>query len=266
MEIAGYAASLGIGLLLGMIGGGGSILTMPVLVYLFGISPLLATSYSLFIVGAVSLFGAIGHYRKGLVNIQVGMLFGISSVITVILTKHFLVPLLPEVLITVGDTDIHTGVVLMIFFGLLMLAASATMISNRRRPEQATPARTGASLMLAGYGAVVGVITGLLGAGGGFLLIPALILFAGVPIKNAVGTSLMIISLNSLAGVISDPAIHFLNWWLLIKIMLMAMAGLFTGIYLSRLIPAERLKNGFGLFVLILGIYVIAAELIKLQR
>ncbi len=263
MEIMGYAASLLIGLSLGLIGGGGSILTMPVLVYLFRISPLLATSYSLFIVGAVSLFGFIGHFKQKLVDMRVGLLFGSSSIATVYLTRHFLISRLPAVLFTIGNVELHTSLVTMILFALLMIVAAAAMIFSKG--QRASQPDTGKKrpLWLVVYGAAVGLITGLLGAGGGFLLIPALIFFARLPMKMAVGTSLMIITLNSFFGVISDLGYFHFDWWLLIRIVVIAFSGLIAGMYLSRFIPSWKLKKGFGWFVLVMGIYILLLELTK---
>jgi uncharacterized membrane protein YfcA len=263
MEIMGYAASLLIGLSLGLIGGGGSILTMPVLVYLFRISPLLATSYSLFVVGAVSLFGFIGHYKQKLVDLRVGFLFGSSSIATVFLTRHFLIPRLPAVLFTIDGFQVSTSLTTMVLFALLMIAAAAAMIFSKKQtaPQQDADKRN--PLWLVVYGMAVGMVTGVLGAGGGFLLIPALVFFARLPMKVAVGTSLMIITLNSFFGVASDLGYFEFDWWLLIRIIAIAFSGLVAGMYLSRFIPSWKLKKGFGWFVLAMGIYILLVELTK---
>lgn len=263
MEIMGYAASLLIGLSLGLIGGGGSILTMPVLVYLFRISPLLATSYSLFVVGAVSLFGFIGHFRQKLVDLRVGVLFGLSSIVIVYLTRHFLIPRLPDILFTIGDTRVHTSLVTMVLFALLMIAAAVAMIFSKKQaaPQQETSKKN--PLWLVVHGMAVGLVTGVLGAGGGFLLIPALIFFARLPMKVAVGTSLMIITLNSFFGVASDLGYFHFDWWLLVRIIAIAFSGLIAGMYLSRYIPSWKLKKGFGWFVLAMGVYILLLELTK---
>ncbi|MGN6293101.1 MAG: sulfite exporter TauE/SafE family protein [Chitinophagaceae bacterium] len=262
MEIMGYAASLLIGLSLGLIGGGGSILTMPVLVYLFRISPLLATSYSLFVVGAVSLFGFIGHYKQKLVNLRVGFLFGSSSIATVFLTRHFLIPRLPAVLFMIDGFQVSTSLATMVLFALLMITAATAMIFSKRQTVQQDADKKN-PLWLVVYGMAVGLVTGVLGAGGGFLLIPALVFFARLPMKVAVGTSLLIITLNSFFGVVSDLGYFEFDWWLLIRIVTIAFSGLVTGMYLSRFIPSWKLKKGFGWFVLAMGIYILLAELTK---
>lgn len=264
MQIAGYLASLGIGLLLGLIGCGGSILTLPVLVYLFGISPLMATSYSLFIVGIVSLIGFISHYRQDLVHVRTGLFFGLTSVITVFITRHFIVPGLPEILFRVAGIPVHTDLFMMILFAILMISASVMMIRNPKQQDGRNTHRQVSFPLLAAAGGIIGMITGLLGAGGGFLLIPALILFAKLPVKQAVGTSLLIITLNSFVGISSGQGIQYFDWWLLGKIVLIAMTGLFAGMRLAQFIPPPRLKKGFGVFVLVLGFYILITELIKL--
>ncbi|PZR21315.1 MAG: permease [Citrobacter freundii] len=264
MEITGYAAALAIGLLLGLIGGGGSILTMPVLVYLFGLAPLQATSYSLLIVGVVSLFGFITHYRRDLVDIRTGLLFGLPSVLTVFLTRHFLLPALPDVLLTITGKPIHTNFLLMMLFAILMIAASIAMIRDRGQTVAYSHAMALSPALLAGYGALLGIVTGLLGAGGGFLLIPALTIFAKLPFRTAVGTSLMIITLNAVIGVLADAGHMSFNWSLFGGIIAIAMAGMFAGLRFSRSIPAAGLRKVFGVFVLVIAAYILVSELIKL--
>ena len=264
MQIAGYIASLMIGLSLGMIGGGGSILTVPVLVYLFGISPMLATSYSLVIVGVVSLMGFINHYRRKLVDIHAGMLFGVTSVVTVLLTRHFLIPHLPEILFYIKSRPVPTGMFMMILFALLMIAAAIAMLTGNKKAHQQTELKHTSFKKLLFYGGLVGFITGLLGAGGGFLLIPALMLFAKLSLKRAAGTSLMIITFNSATGILADPSIQSFNWFFLAGIVVMALAGLAIGLMMSKRIGAQQLKTAFGIVVLVLGLSVLITELIKL--
>ena len=261
--MAGYLASLGIGLLLGLIGGGGSILTVPVLVYLFGISPLLATSYSLVIVGLVSLLGFISHYRRHLVSVRAGLLFGTASMLIVLFVRRFLLPQLPATLLSVKHRPVHSDVFLMIVFALLMIAAATAMLGNKQIPKDGPHPKKTSAFMILLYGAITGLITGFLGAGGGFLLIPALILFAGLPLKHAVGTSLMIISLNSLTGILADPDTAHYDWGFLAKLAALALAGLFAGLQLSNRLPEIQLKKIFGFFVLIMGVSILVIELTR---
>lgn len=261
MELAGYIASLFIGISLGLIGGGGSILTVPVMVYLFGLQPLLATSYSLFVVGSTSFVGAFNNLRKGLVNVKAALLFGASSIATVFLTRKFLVPAIPKDIFTIRGFTITESMLTMVLFAILMLVASVSMIRNKKvvkhEEENKDHFRFG---KLVTYGITIGLVTGLLGAGGGFLLIPALVLLLKLPMKKAIGTSLMIIALNSLVGFTGDLGHFSIDWFFLVKVTAIAIAGIFIGGALSKKIPGEKLKKGFGWFVLVMGIYIIVKE------
>lgn len=258
MEIVGYIAALFIGVSLGLIGGGGSILTVPLLVYLFGIDPLLATSYSLFIVGSTSLVGAYTNFKKGLVDFRTALLFGISSIVTVFAIRKLVIPLLPDVL-HLGIADIETSTFTMLLFAVLMLFASASMIrSNPVSPEGVQNRKAIAVLLL--YGVGIGLVTGFLGAGGGFILIPALVLLLKLPMKKAVGTSLVIIALNSLFGFVADAGHFKLDWKLLAIISAIAMSGILVGSLLAKKIEGQRLKIYFGWFVMAMGIYIIVKE------
>ncbi|SFD79068.1 hypothetical protein SAMN05518672_103229 [Chitinophaga sp. CF118] len=266
MVVLGYLASLLIGVSLGLIGGGGSILTVPVLVYIFSISPVLATSYSLFIVGSTSLIGAYGNFRKGQVSFHTALLFGISSIVTVFVTRKFIIPAIPEHLFKLGHFTVTWSLVTMILFAILMLAASISMISSKT--EECAPAGSTTIsdfLKLLLYGVGIGIVTGLLGAGGGFLLIPALIILVKLPMKTAVGTSLFIIALNSLFGFLGDLGHYQIDWFFLLKIAFIAVIGILLGGLLAPKISGEKLKKGFGWFVLIMGIYIIIHELLVKQ-
>jgi uncharacterized membrane protein YfcA len=264
MEIIGYLAAAFIGISLGLIGGGGSIMTMPVLVYMFGISPILATSYSLFIVGSTSLLGAVNNYRKGQSNLKAALYFGIPSVTTVFITRKYIVPLIPENLFFIGDYIIGSNLITMVIFGILMLMASISMIWPKQNniPGDECKDCLKFSKLLA-YGIAIGLVTGMLGAGGGFLLIPALIFLLKLPMKKAIGTSLLIIALNSLIGFTGDLGHFNINWRFLLMVTSIAIIGLFIGSWMSKMISGEKLKNGFGWFVLVMGIYIILKEIIS---
>ena len=264
MEIVGYLASLLIGISLGLIGGGGSILTVPVLVYLFGVDPVLATSYSLFIVGATSLVGAFPKYRHGLVNMKTAIIFGIPSIAAVYATRKFLVPLIPQEVFTVGSFTVTKPVLMMILFAVLMVFASYSMISDKNGNGEVDKKEGLQQFnypMILLEGAVVGVLTGLVGAGGGFLIIPALVLLSKLPMKQAVGTSLLIIAAKSLIGFTGDLGHYTMNWKLLGIVTALAVGGIFLGSWLSHKIHGDKLKKAFGWFVLIMGIYIIVKEL-----
>lgn len=264
MELIGYLASLLIGISLGLIGGGGSILTVPVLVYLLGVNPVLATSYSLFIVGSTSLVGAWPKYRQGLVNLKTAVIFGIPSIAAVYATRKFLVPLIPDEVFTVGSFVVTKAILMMVLFAVLMLFASYSMIvdkkGNNGTEEDNGPQRFNYPLIII-EGAVVGVLTGLVGAGGGFLIIPALVLLSKLPMKQAVGTSLLIIAAKSLIGFTGDLGHYEMDWKLLGIVTALAIAGIFIGNWLSHKIHGDKLKKAFGWFVLVMGIYIIVKEL-----
>ncbi len=260
IEIVGYIASILIGLSLGLIGGGGSILTVPLLVYLFNIDPTVATSYSLFIVGSASLVGAWRNYAKGHVSIKTALLFGVTSVTTVFLTRKFIIPAIPEQITTIGSFEVTRSLLTMVLFAILMLMASIKMIKGRKETTEETKKASITALIL--YGVGIGLVTGFLGAGGGFLIIPALVFLVGLDMKTAIGTSLAIIALNSLIGFTGDIGTMPIDWTFLLTITAISVAGIFVGIQLGKKIPGDKLKKGFGWFVLIMGIYILIKEVL----
>lgn len=261
MIIAGYFAAALIGLSLGLIGGGGSILTVPVLVYLFGIDAVTATAYSLFVVGATSLVGAFPKYKEGLVDLKTAVIFGAPSILAVYFTRAYLVPFIPDQVLTVGDFELTKRLLLMGLFALLMVFASISMIRNKKPVVQAAGGEQGFKYgLILLEGAVVGVLTGLVGAGGGFLIIPALVLFTGLPMKKAVGTSLLIIAAKSLIGFTGDLGSLQPDWQLLLIVTGIAIIGIIAGNRLARQIDGNKLKVGFGWFVLVMGIYILIKE------
>lgn len=261
MEIFGYFASALIGLSLGLIGGGGSILTLPVLVYLFGVNAVQGTAYSLFIVGLTSLVGTFPKYKQGLVNIKTGLIFGAPSIAAVYLTRKFIVPAIPEQVFTLGNLVVTKNILMMVLFAILMVVASVSMIKTQTTSNSSTTSKGFNYPMILLEGTVVGILTGLVGAGGGFLIIPALVLLTGLPMKEAVGTSLMIIAAKSLIGFLGDLGHFEMNWILLGTVSSIAIVGIFVGNYLSHKIDGNQLKKGFGYFVLLMGIYILIKEL-----
>ncbi len=255
METAGYIASILIGLSLGLIGGGGSILTVPILVYFFRTDPVLATTYSLFVVGITSAVGAVSHYRKNNVNFKIALIFGIPSLFAVFTMRKWVMPAIPDQLFNLGSFELTKSILLMLVFALLMLAASVSMIKKSK--ATATIAVETNYFRLVFQSIVVGVITGFVGVGGGFLIIPSLVLFAGLPMKKAVGTSLMIMAISSLLGVLGDVSRHIaIDYSFLTTFCLFAVSGILAGSYLSAYVPDAKLKPAFGgLFVLVSTIY-----------
>ncbi len=263
MEIIGYISAILIGISLGLVGSGGSILTVPVLVYLMAVDPLLATTSSLFIVGFTSLIGGIRAYSKKILDYRAVTEFGFPSVLSIFITRHYLLPAIPDTIFTAGNIIVTKNMLLMLVFAVLMLLASWSMIRSRESSLIVVKAKEGSErvfpLML--FGLLIGVVTGLLGAGGGFLIIPTLVLFLGLDMKTAVGTSLLIIAINSLFGFLFTLNHFTYNWILLLSFTVLSAAGLFIGSYFSDKISPGSLKKGFGWFILIMGIFVIVREL-----
>jgi uncharacterized membrane protein YfcA len=260
MEIFGYLASIIIGLSLGLIGGGGSILAVPILVYLFNVHPEQATSYSLFIVGITSMIGSYSHYKLGNLKIKSALVFAVPSILSLLLVRKILMPLIPDSLFFIEDFEVTKGLLIMVIFAFLMIATSVSMIKKNKKTVVAKEVNFN---FLAVIGFFVGLIIGFLGAGGGFLIIPALLFFANLPMKQAVGTSLFIIFINSLIGFSGDLLGGVvLDYKLLLLISLMAIVGLFIGTQLSKKIDGAKLKPAFGWFVLVMGIYIIAKEIL----
>ena len=260
MEIIGYLLSIFIGVTLGLIGGGGSILTIPIIVYFFGVEPVVATSYSLFVVGVSAIIGTKRHYSLGNLKFSTALYFAIPSVVSVLLTRKIIIPAIPEKINLFNQIIISKNTLTMIVFAVLMMAASFSMIKKQQYKSDEVKKTSNLKLMV--YGFVVGIITGFLGAGGGFLIIPILIFFAQLNMKQAVGTSLLIIAINSSIGFVGDIVNHVkLNWQILILVTLFAIVGMLIGTQLSKKIEGEKLKPIFGWFVLIMGIYIIVKEL-----
>jgi uncharacterized membrane protein YfcA len=265
LALFGYFASLLIGLSLGLIGGGGSILTVPVLVYLFGVDPVLATAYSLFIVGTSSLIGAWPKYKQGLVNVKTGIIFGIPSIISVYATRKFLVPMIPNEIFSIGNFLVTKAILMMVLFAGLMIAASISMIrgtcENCNKNDDELAKLTYNYPMILVEGLVVGMLTGLVGAGGGFLIIPALVMLTKLPMKQAIGTSLLIIAAKSLIGFTGDLGHQVIDWNLLLTVTGLAIVGIFMGDKISKKVNSEQLKVGFGWFVLVMGLYIFIQQL-----
>ncbi|MFC5271903.1 sulfite exporter TauE/SafE family protein [Adhaeribacter terreus] len=263
-HLVGYIAAILIGVSLGLVGGGGSILTVPVLVYLIGINPIVSTSYSLFVVGLTSLVGAATYMKRKLINYRTAILFSIPSFISVFLTRKFLVPAIPDIIYENADFIIYKEHFIMVLFAVLMTLASYAMIRQKPLHGHALPNPKIISYrFIWALGAILGVLTGTVGAGGGFLIIPALILFAGLEMKTAIGTSLLIIAINSLIGFTGDISTHHIDWIFLGGFSSLAIGGILTGTYVSTFVPGQTLKPAFGWFVLLMGCGIIAKEMLQ---
>jgi uncharacterized protein len=261
MEILGLLASIVIGLSLGLIGGGGSTLTVPILVYLFKIDAVIATGYSLFVVGVTSLIGGIRYYKDHLVNLKTGIWFGIPAIASVFVTRFYLVPFIPDRILQIGNFQLNKGVFMLLLFALLMIVSAYRMIlSNQVYSQEEFSSKELNHLKISIVGGLVGIVTGLVGVGGGFLVIPSLVFLCRLPMKEAIGTSLVIIAAKSLIGFSGEMSHQNIDWNLLFKISFFAIIGILGGYQLSKKIDGEKLKPAFGWFILCTGIFIIIKE------
>jgi hypothetical protein len=259
MHLFGYLASILIGISLGLIGSGGSILTVPVLVYLFNVEPLLATTYSLCVVGLSSIAGVISRFKQKLVDFKILLLFGLPSISGVFLSRKFLLPAIPAAMNIGTNLLLTKSNFIMLFFSILMLVSALSMIlgKNKKEAEAVLPIY-GYSLMIVGL--LEGLLTGIVGAGGGFLIIPALVILAKLPMKKAIASSLVIISIKSLVGFTGDLFHTTVNWNFLYKIIILATLGIITGNYLNKKMDGAKLKKGFGFFVLSMSLFIMIEQ------
>jgi uncharacterized protein len=259
-----YGLALLVGLVIGLAGGGGSILTVPIFVYAFSIQPVLATTYSLFVVGVTSMVGSVAHVWHRRVDGRVAVAFALPSFVSVYMARRFIVPNLPDPLFRVGDDFVLAkNDALLYFFAIVMVLAARAMIRTDR-PEAGEAAdgnpRYGT---LALDGLAVGLLTGTIGAGGGFLIVPMLVLLAGLPVHRAVATSVLIIAVNSFVGFLGDANHARLNWAFLLPFTGLSVIGIFVGLSLARFVAPTQLKRGFGWFVLAVAVYMIGREVFK---
>lgn len=258
----GYGCALLIGLILGLMGGGGSIMTVPVLVYIMGLNPVTATAYSLFIVGTTSAFGTVQNLKNGLVEIKTGLLFAIPSLIGVYFSRKCIVPAIPDVIFQTGGYTLSKNVFLMVLFAIVIFAASLSMLKGGAHQADADTAKEHHKAFIILQLFLAGILVGIVGAGGGFLFIPLLIYLAKLPVKKAVATSLLIIAINSLIGFTGDATTIPIDWLFLLLFTMFSIVGIFTGIYLNKFINEKQLKKGFAWFVLMMAVFILAKEII----
>lgn len=259
MSLGILILALLIGVVLGLIGSGGSILTVPVLVYGLGVEPVTATAYSLFIVGLTALVGAVPYARRGDIDVRALYSFALPSILAVYATRLWLLPALPDVWFATDSITITKGKGILLIFAILMVAAAVAMLREDRPAGVSTARRPG---LMAVEGVLVGALTGLVGAGGGFLIIPALVLLAGLPMKAAVGTSLALIAAKSLIGFTGDLQAGLTpDWSLLLGFTATAVAGILIGTRFTEHIPAAHLKKGFGVFLILVAVLMLLSEI-----
>lgn len=261
METLGYVASFLMGITLGLMGGGGSILTVPIMVYLFHVSPTIATGNSLFVVGLTALIGSIMYIRKGDIDFKIGFSFAVPSVIGVNISRGLIIPKIPGLIFSFAGFALTKEILIMVTFAILMMAASYSMIKKKSQRKTMKVHPLIRTALIALQGLIVGLIAGFVGAGGGFLIIPALVLLAGLAMRVAVGTSLMIIALQSLLGFAGDVSrgIKF-EWSLLAIIATIAIVGIVVGSAFAHKIKEQKLKMAFGWFVLIMGATILIEQ------
>jgi len=260
-QIIGYVLAVFVGMTLGMLGSGGSILSVPILVYVMGIEPVLATAYSLFVIGTTSLVGGIHKAKQKLVDFKKVVLFGIPAVISVFVTRKIFVPRIPELIFSTENFTFSKSILIMVVFAVVMVVASIRMIKPFKEKAIIENEKLNYFRMTL-MGILIGLLSGFVGAGGGFLIVPTLLLFAKTPMKMAVGTSLFIVSSQSLIGFTGDIMENqTIDWELLLFFTLASIIGIFMGNFISKRVKEEKLKTGFGWFVLAMGIYIILREI-----
>jgi uncharacterized membrane protein YfcA len=262
-NVLGYFFSGLIGVSLGLIGGGGSIITVPLLVYIFHIEPTVATAYSLIIVGATSLVGGVRNAVHKLVDFKIAFLFSIPSLIAIYIMRHLVLPQAPATVFFTPSFSLSKDFIVMIFFSLIMILASLRMIRKKAIEEESHESPSFNIVKILLQGIVLGVVTGIVGAGGGFLIIPALVLLAGLPMKRAVATSLIIITINSVAGFAGDRGTGIeLNYSFAALVSAFAIGGVLIGTYVSRYFDGTKLRIGFGWFALAMAFIIVTKEIL----
>ena len=260
--IIGYILAVVVGITLGLIGSGGSILSVPVLVYIMGIEPILATAYSLFVVGTTALVGGFQKATQKLVDFKKVLLFGVPTISAVFLTRKFIVPAIPDVIFSTATFTLHKSVLIMIVFAVVMISASIRMIKPVKEKIINDDEKLNYFRIIL-QGLFIGLVAGFVGAGGGFLIIPALLFLAKTPMKMAVGTSLFIVAVQSLIGFVGDiRPDQIIDWKVVLIFTGCSIIGVFIGNYLSKKFSGDKLKTGFGWFVLAMGIYILVKELL----
>lgn len=264
MQIIGYLAAIVMGGMLGTLGGGGSILTVPILVYLFGLAPMTATGYSLLVVGLSALIGMVGHLRAGRIRLIPGLQFALPAIVGVSLVRQWLLPAMPKVMLQAGGFVLSRDMAMMGLFALAMVLSAWSML--RKGPPADESERSASAVLLAGLGFATGVFAGFIGAGGGFIIVPVLVALAGLPIEQAIGTSLLIIALQSLSGFVADLSAHPAPDWLLLGgFTLLAGVGVLAGTRFAGRIPSQRLKPTFGWFVLGMGVLILIKTSLEIR-
>jgi uncharacterized protein len=258
MELVGYLALIGIGIVLSLMGGGGSLLSVPILVYLFSLDIVTASSYSLFIVGTTSLLGALLKHKEQRADLRAGIIFSMSSVVAVFSTRKWIIPSIPEEILLGNDLVVTKRALILGVFAMLVIASSLMILLKHGWASSDHGKQRLKYLLPVSF--TTGIIGGFVGAGGGFLILPSLIIFARLPFKIAVGTTLLVIGFNSLLGFLGDVLNYPINWLFLIMITGLASAGMLLGNLVGSKIPVYYLRLSFGWMMLITAIMILVKE------
>lgn len=260
IEVIGYILLIGVGLLLGMIGGGGSILSVPILVYLFSLDVVMASAYSLFVVGSTSMVGTVLKNKERLVDIRAGMRLGIPSFIATFCARKWLVCMIPDMIFQIGSYQLTKRILILVVFASVIIISSLLMIRRKESgSDNALPSANSYLIILTGL--FIGLLSGLVGVGGGFLILPALVLLVGLRFDVAVGTALMIITFNSFFGFAGDVLNHPVNWLFLLLITSLAIGGIFIGNIFTKRVSADQLRKSFGWVTFSMGVGILIKEL-----
>ena len=263
LELIGFFGAFLTGVVIGLFGGGGSILAVPIFVYLFKLNPVIATSYSMFVVGSSAAIGTLINLKKKLIEYKTAAIFTLPALISVFLTRRFLIPNIPDVLLSFESFDMTKEMGLMLFFSSIIMLSSVLVMKKSTTEITVITASEKSYVLLIFIGFGIGVLTGLVGAGGGFIIVPALVLFARLAIKQAVATSLMIITVNSLIGFCSDLSILKIEWNFLLLFTVLSILGIFVGTYISSYVRESTLKINFARFMIVMASVIIFKELLS---
>tara|TARA_B110000967_G_scaffold170873_1_gene181097 strand:+ start:804 stop:1604 length:801 start_codon:yes stop_codon:yes gene_type:complete len=261
LEFIGFFGAFLTGIVIGLFGGGGSILAVPIFVYLFKLNPVIATSYSMFVVGSSAAIGTLINLKKKLIEYKTANIFTLPALVSVFLTRRFLIPNIPDVLLSFESFDITKEMGLMLFFSSIIILSSVLMMKKPKTEAVSNLKTKKKYSLLVFIGLGVGILTGLVGAGGGFIIVPALVLFARLTIKQAVATSLIIITFNSLIGFSSDVSFLEIEWDFLILFTTLSISGIFVGTYISNYVRESTLKTNFARFMIVMAMVIIFKEL-----
>lgn len=264
LTAVGYVSLAFTGVVLGLLGAGGSILGVPILVYLLGVTPVAATGYSLVLVGGTALVGAFQYIRRGYAHPRMAILYGIPAILGVYASRRVIFPAVPDPVFSIGGLIVSKDTLIMVIFAAFMVIAARKMIGSARQDDtdEYRPHRYVPAWLIAALGAAVGVLTGFVGAGGGFMILPVLVLLGGLPMRMAIGTSLLVIAAQSLIGFVGEvQAVESINYLFVGSILVPPFFGILLGTFLNRKVRATRLKTGFGWFLLAIGLVIVVHEM-----